>query len=227
MTSNEPVPNMAAIADRYHHLKERLNRLAGDRVRIVAVTKTFPIDAVRAVHAAGCERIGENYAQEVTAKFSDWTASDGDRPEIHFIGGLQTNKVRSLVGMVDLWQTVDRESLLDEIARRAPKARVLIQVNATNEATKSGCRLADVEGLVGRAIERGLRVEGLMTVGPTQPDASLTRRAFRTVAQMARQLDVTEVSMGMSGDWELAVEEGSTLIRVGSAIFGDRPPPTR
>jgi uncharacterized pyridoxal phosphate-containing UPF0001 family protein len=153
-----------------------------------------------------------------------WNETDGERPEVHFIGGLQTNKVRSLVGLVDLWQTVDRNSLLAEIARRAPGSRVLIQVNATDEDTKSGCRVDEVDALVETAIARGLRVDGLMTIGPTQPDSALTRRAFRSVSAAADRLGLAEVSMGMSGDWEIAIDEGSTLIRVGSAIFGDRPP---
>lgn len=212
------------IADRYHRLAERVRDLGGDRVRIVAVTKTFPIEAVRAVRAAGCDRIGENYAQELVTKFGTWNETDGERPEIHFIGGLQTNKVRSLVGLVDLWQSADRNSLLDEIARRAPGSRVLIQVNATDEETKSGCRIAEVDALVETAIARGLRVDGLMTIGPTQPDSALTRRAFRSVSAAADRLGLAEVSMGMSADWEIAIDEGSTLIRVGSAIFGDRPP---
>lgn len=210
------------IAANYHALRARVDELGGPAVGIVAVTKTFPIEAVMAVRDAGCDRVGENYAQELIAKFSDVPA--GLRPEIHFIGQLQSNKVRVLAPYVAVWQTVDRPSLIESLATRAPGARVMIQVGVTGEPGKGGCAPTDVEALVGLAADRGLDVAGLMTVGPTDGDPATTRRVFRETAALAGQLGLSELSMGMSGDWEIAVSEGATLIRVGSAIFGDRPP---
>lgn len=213
--------------ERYQRLVERVRELGGDRVRVVAVTKTFPVEAVEAVRAVGCDRIGENYANELIAKVGEIDARSPSRPEVHFIGSVQSNKVRHLAAVVDVWQTLDRESVIAEVAARRPGARVLVQVNATAEPNKGGCVPAATEGLVAAALARGLRVEGLMTMGPTHPDLDLTRRAFAATARLAGSLGLADVSMGMSGDWEVAIDEGSTLIRVGSAIFGDRPPAGR
>lgn len=210
--------------ERYLRLVDRVHELAGDRVDVVAVSKTFPVEAVMAVREVGGTRFGENYAKEAIDKVEDLRRRGIDGCEWHFIGALQSNKVRSLAAVVDVWQTVDRASIVDEIARRHPGARVLLQVNSTGESTKNGCAPADVESLAVSATERGLRVEGLMTMGPTEPDREITRRAFAETARLARALGLSTLSMGMSGDWEIAVSEGSTLIRVGSAIFGDRPP---
>ncbi|MEY3617464.1 MAG: hypothetical protein RL726_162 [Actinomycetota bacterium] len=217
-----------AIADRYRELADEVRALGGERVRIVAVTKTFPAEAIAAVVAAGCTRIGENYAQELIDKWVGFTRVNefGSVPEVHFIGGLQSNKVRSLASIVDVWQSVDRESVMTELSRRRPGARILLQVNATGEVGKGGCQPEHIEGLLSAAASGGLTVEGLMTVGPTDGDPERTRDAFRTVARLAVDLGLPEISMGMSGDWRMAVEEGSTLIRVGSAIFGKRPPRT-
>ena len=226
--SDEARVDATAIADRYRELADEVHGLGGERVRIVAVTKTFPAEAIAAVVAAGCVRIGENYAQELIDKWEGFTRTNepGSAPEVHFIGGLQSNKVRSLAGIVDVWQSVDRESVVAELSRRRPGARILLQVNATGETGKGGCRPEQIEGLMSAAVSGGLTVEGLMTVGPTDGDPERTRNAFRSVARIAADLDLPEISMGMSGDWRMAVAEGSTLIRVGSAIFGERPPRT-
>jgi len=221
-------PDASAIAVRYRGLADEVRARGGERVRIVAVTKTFPPEAIAAVANAGCACIGENYAQELVDKWDRFRANvhEGPLPEVHFIGGLQSNKVRLLAPIVDLWQSVDRESVVTELARRCPGARILVQVNAVGEADKGGCDPADTESLVLAATRGGLVVDGLMTVGPTDGDPQRTRSAFRLVASMTSNLGLSEVSMGMSGDWRLAVDEGSTLIRVGSAIFGERPPRT-
>ncbi len=218
------VTEWSKAGERYLRLVDRVHELAGDRVDVVAVSKTFPVEAVMAVREVGGTRFGENYAKEAIDKVEELRRRGIDGCEWHFIGALQSNKVRSLAAVVDVWQTVDRASIVDEIARRHPGARVLLQVNSTGESTKNGCAPADVESLAVSATERGLRVEGLMTMGPTEPDREITRRAFAETARLARALGLSTLSMGMSGDWEIAVSEGSTLIRVGSAIFGDRPP---
>jgi len=113
---------------------------------------------------------------------------------------------------------------VDEIARRAPGARIFVQVNATGEADKGGCDPGLVPELVETARTRGLRVDGLMVVGPTDGDRQRTAAAFATVAALAREVGVHELSMGMSDDLDLALDAGSTMVRIGSAIFGGRPP---
>ncbi len=210
------------VAKRLREIDARIHERTDRHVTVIAVTKAIGVDAVRAAVAAGCRDIGENYAQELVDKMREY--GEDDRPTVHFIGRLQSNKVRMLAPVVDVWQSVDRASLIDEIARRSPGARIFIQVNATGEADKGGCDPALVPELVASARAIGLRVEGLMVVGPTDGDRQRTVAAFATVAALARAVGVSELSMGMSDDLDLALDAGSTMVRVGSAIFGGRPP---
>lgn len=213
--------NEAVVAQRLAQLRTTVE--AGARrgpVTICAVTKGFGADAVRLAHRLGCDAVGENYAQETIAKIAE---SGSAHPPVHFIGRLQTNKVKALAAVVDVWQSVDRAALVDEIAKRAPGAMVFIQVNATGEPDKGGCPLPDVAALVERARAAGLDVLGLMTVGPTTPDPQRTREAFATVRRLADESGLAGCSMGMSGDVDIALAEGSTLVRVGTALFGERP----
>lgn len=209
------------VADNVARLREHIARRTDRPVRLIAVTKSFGVDAVTAAMAAGCHDIGENYAQELVDKIDRLT---GPRPTIHFIGRLQSNKIRRLAELVDLWHTIDRSSVVRELARRRPGAAVLVQVDATGEPGKGGCAPAGVTALVDECRSAGLAVRGLMTVGPTDGDLGRTRRAFADVARRAFELDLVELSMGMSGDLDIALDEGSTMVRIGSAIFGDRPP---
>lgn len=194
---------------------------AGDaeRVRVIAVSKGFPASAVDAVVRAGISDVGESYAQELRAKAPDVSEPVGCW---HFIGSLQTNKVRSLAELVGLWQTLDRASLGDEVAKRAPGAKVLVQVNVSGEVQKGGCRPPEAAALVKRFRQAGLDVAGLMTVGRAGPP-EVARAGFRLLARLADDLGLAERSMGMSADLEVAIEEGSTMVRVGRALFGDRP----
>lgn len=223
MTTSEAMPPEAKrIRENYESIVQRVRSLGGSDVQIIAVTKTFPASAVNAVVAAGCLSIGENYAQDLLEK---WPEVDvNHRPEVHFIGRLQTNKVRSLSHVVDVWQSVDRISVIDEIARRAPIARIMLQVNAAGESDKGGCAIPELESLYDHCLIRGLTVSGLMTVGPTNGEVAATRQAFETTARLAQGLGLREVSMGMTGDLDMAIDCGSTMVRIGSAIFGDRPP---
>lgn len=220
MTS--PLERSDEIAVAVRDLRARLDSLGGDRVRILAVAKGFPWVDVRAAMAAGIECVGENYAQEVASKYACVAVSD--RPEIHFIGRIQTNKISQLASYVSIWQTVDRPRIIDTISRRAPGSRIMIQVNATGEEDKGGCAPAEVHRLVDGARSSGLDVLGLMVVGPTSGDLDSTRAAFSLVSRLREDLGLAELSMGMSGDLELAVEWGTTMVRVGSALFGGRPP---
>ena len=206
-----------AVADALAEVEARIAAAGGRDVAVVAVTKGFGADAVEAALAAGCTRIGENYAQELLAKRAALAAA-----EVHFIGRLQSNKVRSLAGLVQVYESVDRLSVVHELARRDPGARIFVQVNATGETGKGGCAPHDTESLVGHAIDSGLEVRGLMTVGPTFGGPADARLAFRTVRALADRLGLAECSMGMTADLEVAVEEGSTEVRVGTALFGPR-----
>ena len=191
------------------------------RVAVVGVTKGFGPEAIEVAVAAGCDAIGENYAQELLDKRA---AIELLRPEVHFIGQLQRNKVRQLVGLVDVWCSLDRPSVIDEVAKRAPGAHVMVQVDTTGDPAKGGCTIDDAAVLVARAIEHDLIVRGLMTVGPTGSDVDAARPGFRQVRALVDRLGLDECSMGMSADLDVAVEEGSTQVRVGTALFGARPP---
>jgi uncharacterized pyridoxal phosphate-containing UPF0001 family protein len=179
------------------------------------VSKGFGPEAVRAAAAAGIVDVGENYAQELTEKAQEVTA------RWHFLGHVQRNKVRSIAPVVHLWQGVDRMAAGEEIARRAPGARVLVQVRLAGEA-RNGCEPDEVPVLVERLDALGLDVRGLMAVGPAGPPA-LARPGFAQVRAMADRLGLVECSMGMTDDLEVAVEEGSTMVRVGRGLFGARP----
>jgi pyridoxal phosphate enzyme (YggS family) len=208
------------VVARVESVRKRVRELTERPVALVAVTKSFDVDAAAAAAGAGCDAIGENYAQELLAKAPDLPPG----MPVHFIGRLQSNKVRSLMGLVDVWETVDRPSLAAEIGRRAgvTPARVLLQVNTTGEQSKSGCEPLALGGLLEASVAAGLSVEGLMTIGPTGASAEQCRESFRTLRRLADEHGLVHCSMGMSDDWETAVEEGSTIIRLGSALFGSR-----
>lgn len=222
-------PNLEALTERVSAIRTRILKAGGKSVKLIAVTKTFDATAMTSAFATGCDAVGENYAQELIAK-SEQVPKDQRLP-VHFIGRLQSNKIRSLVNCVDVWQSVDRLSLIDEIAKRClvtnplklvKPVQIMLQVNSTNEPDKGGCEPSDVETLYTKAQSLGLDVIGLMTVGPTQSDTTATRNAFRLVGKIANELGLKELSMGMTADLEIAVEEGSTAVRIGSGLFGAR-----
>jgi pyridoxal phosphate enzyme (YggS family) len=190
-----------------------------DGVTIVAVTKGFGVEAVEAALGAGLVDMGESYAQELVAK----AAALGETGiRWHFVGRLQSNKVRALAGIVHRWQSIDRPQLVAELARRAPGARVLVQVDVSGEATKGGCPPAETAELVARLAHVGLGVDGLMAVG-ARGGPEQVRPGFRLLTRVADDLGLPVRSMGMSGDLQVAVEEGATMVRVGQALFGPRP----
>ncbi len=206
------------VAARLADVRARIARVGGSGVHVMAVTKTWGIDAVVAAAAVGCDSIGENYAQELAAKLEDGRAL----LPVHFIGRLQTNKVRLVAPFVDVYETVDRASLATELAKRAPGASVFVQVSTDADPHKGGCAVAEVEALVDTCRSLGLAVDGLMTVGPTEGGPEAARPGFRTVRSLLDRLDLNVCSMGMTDDLEVAVQEGSTQVRVGSALFGPR-----
>lgn len=197
-------------------------------VTIVAVTKTHGSEAVRAAAAAGLTVVGENRVQEALAKMSE----SRDVPvEWHLIGSLQRNKVKQVMGRFALVHSVDRIELAEEFARRlGPGAsqRVLVEVNCAGEAAKAGVAPealpALLEGLAGFG---GLAVEGLMTMAPFTADEAVQRTTFRRLRTLRDEAEqrghrLPHLSMGMSGDYAVAVEEGATLVRLGTMLFGER-----
>jgi PLP dependent protein len=188
-----------------------------DRITVVAVTKGFGGPAVRAAVAAGVADLGENYAQELLGK----AAAAGRGVRWHFLGPVQRNKVAALAGHVDCWHSVERVALGEAIARRRPGSRVLVQVNASGEATKHGCRPQDTSELVAQLRHLPLDVAGLMAIGPLGPPEA-ARPVFRMVAGLAGKLGLAELSMGMTDDLEVAVQEGATMVRIGRGLFGPR-----
>ncbi len=214
---------MSSLSDRLEHIRSNIaaNAQSPDDVTIVAVTKGFDIEAVRQALEVGVHNIGENYAQEAKQKHDALTAT-ADEPTWHFIGQLQRNKVRLLAPFVDVWQSVDNGGLISEIAKRSPRARVMIQVNLADRADRGGCEWANTAQLVETAQASGLDVLGLMGVGPTGVAAE-DRPHFRRLATLRNELNLRELSMGMSGDYEVALQEGATIVRLGSILFGQRP----
>lgn len=210
--------DLGEVAARVAQVRDEVTAAGGSNVRIVAVTKSFGLDAINAAHSARCDAIGENYAQELLDK-----AAGGLPPiEVHFIGHLQSNKVRQLAPHVDLWQSVESESVVRELSRRSPGARILVQVNTTGEGTKGGLEPANVSRFVELCRQSGLDVEGLMTIGPTDGTLREKVSAFRVLRTLVDEHGLAVCSMGMSDDFIPAVECGSTMIRIGSRLFGPR-----
>ncbi|MEX0768540.1 MAG: YggS family pyridoxal phosphate enzyme [Microthrixaceae bacterium] len=213
------------IAARAADLQRRISNCTDRTVKVICVTKGHDLQVKAAAHEAGFRDLGENYAQELVAGAAVLGAgiTEPTCPQWHFIGGLQTNKVRSLALIVSLWQSVDRLSLAKEIAVRAPAAQVLVQVDLAGLSGRSGVAPNRAAELVGQCRDLGLQVLGLMGVGvPGIPEDS--RSGFRLLANLAEELGLPECSMGMSNDFEVAVSEGSTMLRVGSLLLGPRAP---
>jgi pyridoxal phosphate enzyme (YggS family) len=213
------VNELGGLAERLQRVRQQIVEAGGSDVEILAVTKGHPVEVVQAAANVGLKAVGENYAQELVAKFED----NSFGMAVHFIGQLQTNKVRQIVDLVDVYETVDRPALVVELAKRAPGAQVLVQVNTTADAATGGCPPADVESLVAASTSAGLVVGGLMTVGPTTGGPEAARAGFRVVRKLCDDLGLTKCSMGMSDDFVIAVQEGSTRVRLGSVLFGMRP----
>lgn len=220
---------VAEVRERIERAKERAGR-DGD-VTLVAVTKTHPAEMVRAAIAAGVTDVGENRVQELEQKVGEVGRG---AVRWHLIGHLQRNKVAKALPLFDLVHSLDSLRLAQALSDAAVKAgasvRALVEVNAVGEASKDGLPAADAIDAIGRMAELpGLELRGMMTMAPFTDDEAVIRRAFRTTRELceraAREVagfDGRELSMGMSNDFEIAVEEGATLVRVGSSIFGER-----
>ena len=221
---------LAQINERIRVAAEKAGRDPAS-VRLVAVSKTRPATDVIAAFQAGQTVFGENYIQELVPKLTEVQ----ETVQWHFIGHLQSNKVKYIAGQVALIHTVDRISLAQEIDRQWGKlgkaCNVLIQVNISGEATKSGTTEAGAIQLVREcSLLPNIRVKGLMTMPPFFDDPDAARPYFAELrhlsetvsAQQIAGVEMEELSMGMSGDFEAAIQEGATLVRIGTAIFGER-----
>lgn len=218
----QSLPSAVEVRERLEVVTGQIEQVANGRpVRVIAVTKTWPVEVVLTALEVGLIDIGENYAQEMASKVDEMGQLGDTQPRWHFVGGLQRNKVKLLAGSVHLWQTIDRMALIDEVAKRSPGGSILIQVNTTGEPQKSGCSPGDVSALVDHGRSVGLDVQGLMTLGPT--GGGDPRSSFAELAHLADQHQLSELSMGMTNDYTTAVAEGSTMVRIGSAFFGRRP----
>ena len=208
-----PEAGLEGVRERIARACDRAGRSSGE-VRLVAVTKAVPVAAVREAAAAGVDEFGENYVREMEAKRRAVPEATW-----HFVGRLQRNKVRALAPWVSRWQSVDREPLGSAIATRAPGAAVLVEVNLAVEPQKGGCAPEAIPALVDALRDLELRVDGLMTVHPQHGEP---RRWFAALRELGARLELPELSMGMTDDFEIAVEEGATIVRVGRALFGER-----
>lgn len=208
---------IAQIRDRIAAAAVRAGREPGD-ITLVAATKNVDAERIARAVRSGVADVGENRAQELGEK-APVLAERGAVLRWHFLGALQRNKVRSIAPWVSLWQSVDRSSLGAELVKRAPGARVLVEVNLAEEPQKAGCRPSETVALVGSLRDMGLTVEGLMTVPPHGDDP---RPWFARLRDLAGVVEAPVLSMGMTDDFEVAIEEGATLVRIGRAIFRPR-----
>ncbi len=223
--STDIAANLTMIRARIAEACIRANR-AADAATLVAVSKTHPQDAVVAALAAGQAVFGENRVQEAEAKFPGLRAAY-PAMRLHIIGGLQTNKARDAVAVADVIESIDRPKLAaavaDAMAKTGRRPDCLVQVNTGDESQKSGVPRAEADAFIRAAQDDyGLPVIGLMCIPPAEGDP---RPHFALLREMAARHGLSVLSMGMSGDFEAAIAEGATHVRVGTAIFGHRPAP--
>ncbi|RPI63255.1 MAG: YggS family pyridoxal phosphate-dependent enzyme [Ignavibacteriales bacterium] len=223
------------IAENLAHLRAKIEETCNragrkpDEVKLIAVSKYFGVDAIVEAKNCGLTDFGENRAQELTLKFEKL----GDSVVWHMIGTLQKNKVKYAVNTAELIHSVDSLELVEEINKRAEKIskvqKILLEVKTSEEETKSGLETEiEILSLVKRCSElKNIGLKGFMTMAPLTEDVNIIRKSFRDLRNLKDQINnkgysLTELSMGMTSDFEIAIEEGATMIRIGSAIFGDR-----
>lgn len=226
--------NLSTVRARIEAAALRVGR-SPDDVTLVAVSKTRSVAEIAAAAAAGVVDLGENYVQEMAAKAGELAGSTAAPLRWHFIGHLQRNKVKYLSGLCTLIHSLDSARLAEEVARRAEQAGepqpVLIQVDLAGETTKDGCPEGELPALADAVLGLPqLDWQGLMTITPYAPDPESSRPYYRRLLALRGELaargipaaNLRHLSMGMSNDYEVAIEEGATLVRVGTAIFGPR-----
>jgi uncharacterized pyridoxal phosphate-containing UPF0001 family protein len=215
------------VSIRLEEIRARIKRAGGDpdAIEIVAVTKTFGPAACLAAHMAGLSSVGENYAGELLGKHSA-LGKEAKALTWHYLGAVQRNKVGRLAPVVSCWQGLSRPIEARAIAEKSPAEApaVFVEVNLSTSEKRGGAPPALVPEAVAAAREEGLLVRGLMAVAPLPGEGPGPEAAFSEVARLAESLGLFELSIGMSGDLEAAVQAGSTMIRVGRGLFGPRDP---
>jgi PLP dependent protein len=223
--------NVEIIKKRIREICLRCGRKPED-VLLLGVSKTFGVDKIQEAVSAGLFDIGENYTQELVEKRNQW---NDQRVRWHFIGHLQTNKIKYIADYIHLIHSVDNDRVAEELQKRADRVNrtidVLVEVHTTDEATKFGVLPDQTCDLIKRisAFNR-VRVKGLMTMGPFSDDPDDSRPSFQQLADLARRItkeaienvEMRHLSMGMSHDFEVAIEEGATIVRIGTSVFGER-----
>ena len=222
-----PTLGLAELRARIAVVEERIQRACDgcgrrrDEVTLLAVTKIFPAQAILDAYALGLREFGENYVQEFETKAPQVRALA--RARFHLIGHLQSNKSHKAAELFDVIQTVDSEKLARRLAAEGRPLEVMIEVKLSEEQSKHGCAAADLPALVDQIhSEKSLSLTGLMTMPPWSDDAESARPAFQKLRALAAEVGVKGLSMGMSHDLEVAIQEGSTMVRVGTALFGSR-----
>jgi pyridoxal phosphate enzyme (YggS family) len=216
--------NITNVRARIAAACERAGRSSGE-VTLIGVSKTVSTDTIAEAVAAGLEDFGENRVQEAAEKI-EALSSRGITPRWHLIGHLQSNKAKTAANLFAIIHSVDSLRLAQELSRRAGRTAILLEVNAAQEASKFGFAPKEVApALSSIAALPHLDVQGLMTVAPLSDDPDAVRPVFRELRRLRDALGLRELSMGMTNDFEVAIEEGATMVRVGRAIFGERPAP--
>ncbi len=214
--------NIEQVRERIASACQRVGR-SPDEVTMVAVTKMVEPSAIATAFELGIRHFGENRVQEAEGKIGQLSGLE-PRPTWHMVGHLQTNKAKVAVEIFDIVHSVDSIRLAEVLSRRTRKTLpILLEVNVSGEASKSGFPLAEVEPAL-EAIRRlpGLEIRGLMTIAPMVADAEQVRPIFQQLRSLRDSLGLEQLSMGMTDDFEVAIEEGTTLVRIGRAIFGER-----
>ena len=206
------------IKERAQELAEVVRTRSDGNAILLPVTKGFGVREVQAMLEVGLTKIGESYAQEILEKTEMIT---DDRIAWHMIGRVQRNKVQKLSETVDLWHSVDRKELITEIAKHKKNSEILIQVDMNDRSQQGGCSPENVPDLIEFASDKGLNVKGLMTIGVDR-DINATRNIFAEMAKLSEKMGLNEISMGMSNDFEIAIDYGATILRIGRSIFGER-----
>lgn len=203
--------------ERYQQLMDEIREMS-DEVTLVAVTKTATVDQIMEVYDAGHRDFGENRLQDALPKMLQLP----EDIHWHFIGHLQTNKVAKVVSYFDKIHSVDSIHLAEKIASQEIKRPVLLEVNVSGEESKHGFSTDELLRQFDSIQRLDLQVEGLMTMAPFDAEESVVRNCFRRLRELRDQLGLKELSMGMTQDWRIAIEEGATFVRIGSAIFGKK-----
>lgn len=232
-------PTTEIMKERYQKIRQNVINAATkvnrnpDNIKIIAVSKTHPVEYITDAMKSGINIFGENYAQEIKSKYEYFEENNLEPPEWHYIGHLQRNKVKYVIPFVNMIHGVDSIRLLRQIDKESEKVErkvdILMQVNTSGEESKFGCEPTELPKLTEEAIKlNNIYLKGLMTIGSFTFDGIINKKEFGMLRELKEKtnemfnLNLKELSMGMTNDYELAIQEGSTMVRIGTAIFGER-----